>query len=185
MMRGRFLILTAVAAIVLCGCAPGSTTSPAASEPPTTTSAPSASVPPSSVQESYAAYVGLPDELAAALEAKIPSVAWKEGEPMSILRQPDGRCILFLPQRRSESDLVAASDRFRSVMDAVNPVLEQRGFAQATELSKAPEGYWSFTALNSQGAEVNIAGRSDVAIRVSVPVTSEKCSPEEIEGLGS
>ena len=187
MVRGRFLLLTAVAVAALCGCAEGPTAAPAgSSEPsPAVSGTSKASVPPSSVTDSHASYAGLADELAAALQAKIPTVGWKAGEPTSILRQPDGRCMLFLPQRRSENGLVAASDRFRNVMEAVNPVLGKHGFGQLSGLDKAAEGYWSLTSLNSQGAEVNVGGRSDVAIRVSVPVVSEKCSAEEIKGLGS
>jgi hypothetical protein len=184
--RGWFLLLTAAAVVALCGCAPSSTpTSPAASGSPGASSgSPSASVPPSSVREIHASYAGLADELAAAIEAKIPSVGWKAGESTSILRQPDGRCLLFLPKKRSEGGLVAASDRFRLVLEAINPVLAQRGFAHVSELDKATEGYWSATSVNGQGAEVNVAGRSAVTIGVSVPVASEKCSAEEIEGLG-
>lgn len=192
MKLGRLMLLAAVAATSLCGCTPGSTATPGASSVPptpestaTTTAPPAATVPPSSIPDSYATYSGLGGELTAALEAKIPSVHWKVDKPTGILRQSDGRCLLFLPQYRSDPGLVAASDRFRAVMDAVNPVLEQRGFTRISGLDEAAEGYWSVSSPNSQGAQVTIAGRSDVALRVSVPVASEMCSTAEIQGLGS
>lgn len=162
-----------IAVPVLAGC----------QSPPPERDVPAVTQPPSGIAESFKKYSPVSAAIRNALEEKIPEVNWSAADGTSINRQPDGRCILFLPTFRSDGNLVKASDGFKKVMDAVNPALQHHEFSTVTGLDEGAKGYWSVTSSNSQGARLNVAGRTDVELRLTVPVESASCSSGDLAGL--
>lgn len=90
---------------------------------------------------------------------------------------------LFLPRYRSDGDIVGASNGFRKVMDAINPVLEPNGFSAVSVLDEGSKGWWSVTSGNTQGARVGIFGRTKISLTLDLPVDSESCSAGELTGV--
>lgn len=143
---------------------------------------PAVTEPPSNVMESSRKYAPVLDGIRKALEDQFPGIAWQATEPADLNAQPDGECTLFLPTYQSDGDVAGASDKFRKVMDAINPVLEPNGFSTVSVLDEGSEGWWSVTSGNAQGAEVSIFGRTWVELTLNVPVESESCSAHELPG---
>ena len=144
---------------------------------------PTVTEPPSGVVESSRKYAPLLDEVRTALEKDFPGIGWRAGDPNSIGERTDGQCSLRLPTLRSEGDVVRASEQFQKVMDAINPVLEPKGFSPVSDLDEGSQGWWSVTSGNAQGARVRIFGRTWVDLTLDVPVDSGTCAPAELTGL--
>ena len=68
-------------------------------------------------------------------------------------------------------------------MAAVNPILNANGFSTVSALDDGADGYWSISSGNTQGAKVNIGGRTWVVLQLDVPVQSASCSTTELAGL--
>jgi hypothetical protein len=147
---------------------------------PTRSEMPAVTEPPSSAAESSRKYGPVIAEVRRALEEKLPDIAWRAAEPAHLSPQPDGECILSLPSYDSDGDIVEASDEFRKVMDAINPVLDPNGFSTVSVLDEGSKGWWAVTSGNSQGAQVGINGRYSVMLTLDVPVNSHSCSDDEL-----
>lgn len=138
---------------------------------------------PGGVLESSRKYSPVIGQIRQALEGQFPGIGWEAAGPASLNRQDSGECTLFLPAFHSDGNLVKVSEKFRHVMDALNPVLEPNGFSTVAVLDEATDGWWSVTSGNAQGANVTVSGRTDVELSLRVPVDSESCSPNELTAL--
>jgi hypothetical protein len=143
---------------------------------------PAVTVPPTNVAESSRTYSAVIAGIRTALEDEFPGIGWRAGDASSVGKRTDGQCSLRLPTIRSDGNIVGASDKFQKVMDAINPVLNTKGFSTVSVLDEGSEGWWSVTSGNAQGATVRIFGRTWVELTLNVPVQSESCSADELAG---
>ena len=146
--------------LLLCGCTPDGTQT-ASPAPP--------------VKDALSSAGALRRETLEALAKRFPAVTWADRGESRVQQQPDGRCVLFLPDAVSRDDLHAASNQLKDIPAALAPVLEAHGFGPAS----APEftqGDAHVTASDPAGWKLTVTS-SGTSARVELwgPVQASPC----------
>lgn len=151
---------------------------PVVPQPPAGSPVPA--VPPASAAESFSKYNALRADLVAALQAKMPGIAWTVDSPATMQQKQSGNCMLYLADMKSETDIVEPSKDFEDVFAAADPVLEKHGFPAFGGTDPVPGGWTVTRSTDAAGATVTIGSKGMAYLRVQVPVASANCNPKEI-----
>ena len=84
-------------------------------------------------------------------------------------------CSLWLADATSDDFTVTDTGDWASLIDAVNPVLEEHGFPAVTEEDDIKGGYRGIRSVDDAGAELRILAKSETQITLEVPVTDTEC----------
>ncbi|MGP0223327.1 hypothetical protein [Paenarthrobacter sp. NCHU4564] len=160
---------------ILAGCTatPHHHTSGPSSAPPITAS-------PEPVAQSLAKYDSLRSDLVAALEKKLPGITWSVEKQATLSRTDDGRCILRPASMKSSADIVKPSNAFEDVFAVADPILAQNGFPSFGGTDPTPGGWVVTRSTNASGATVTIQSKNPAYLRLTVPVASPSCDPNEL-----
>jgi outer membrane murein-binding lipoprotein Lpp len=145
-----------------------------------TSSAPPVTQAPAPVAESFAKYEALRAEMTAALEAKMPDISWTVDKPATLATAKDGRCLLSPQTMKSSADVVEPSNHFADIFAAGDPVLARHGFPAFGGTDAVPGGWVVARSTDAAGATLTIESKSPAYLRISVPVDSATCKPDEI-----
>ena len=132
------------------------------------------------VAESFAKYDSVRADVVTALEKKLPGISWTVHSPATMGLRNDGSCVLVLTEMESDKDIVKASNGFRKVFAAANPVLERHGFESFGGTDKVPGGWTVASTSDAAGAKLRVESKGTAYVRLHVPVDSPGCDPKEI-----
>jgi hypothetical protein len=167
------LLVLGTTVAVGCTAPEGPATDPSSAPPVTASAAP--------VAESFPNYDAVRAEIVAALEEKMPDIRWTVDEPATLARVKDGRCMPY-PQtmKSSNVDVVQPSNQFADIFSAGDPVLAQHGFPAFDGTDTVAGGWVVARSTDAAGATLTIESKSPAFLRISVPVDSPACDPNEI-----
>lgn len=113
-------------------------------------------------------------EVLNALETKYPEVEWTTGAEQSV-QAKSGGCVLWLPTQESTSSLPEVAGDWNSVMDTLNPLLQENGFSLINDTEELSGPGSAIASTDGSGARLLIGDLKPMAITLEVPVTDTDC----------
>lgn len=102
---------------------------------------------------------------------------WTVDDGPGATEQPDGRCVVFLPDAKATPGGADAYALLADVPDALAPVLDEHGFGEPSDVVEAEHGgSASVEAEDPAGWSVRVTADGDVvSLDVSGPVDLDPC----------
>lgn len=139
--------------------------------------------PPPGLAAAITTYSALRADVLDALSTSVPLVRWEDKPETQMMGQPDGSCVLFLPDALSHDDLFAASSELTDLADALGPVLESHGFGELSAVTYPEHGGDVYVeAADPTGWDVRVSAYPAL-VEMSGPVDSPGCDDADLTGL--
>lgn len=125
--------------------------------------------------EAIDAYTPLLDEIESALDEAYPEVVWERDGAQSVQENGDDEsCVVVFPTLESPTSLWGAAGGWDGIAEVLDPVLSEHGFA-ALEEDDLQGGWTGMSAVDDDGARLDIWDKDITKISLDVDVTDEEC----------
>lgn len=136
--------------------------------------APAAPEVPPPLDQALADGTALRDAVADAL-ATSAGATWQVTGSPAVQTQPDGRCVLFLPDAATDADLLAATDGLRQAPSVLKDILAGHGYGEASGPAES-NGSVIVTAAGPAGWKLEIlATGKGGRLKLSGSVAADPC----------
>lgn len=126
--------------------------------------------------EAIDTYAPLLDDVESALDEAYPEVSWeRDGEQGVQEGGDDEPCVVVFPTLESPTSLWGAAGGWDAVAEVLDPVLAEHGFP-ALEEDDLQGGWTGMSAVDDDGAHLDIGDKDITKISLDVDVTDEDCS---------
>jgi len=125
-------------------------------------------------------------DLLAAVQDVFGPDGWTEDDAPTATPQPDGRCVVALPDVRTTRDGTTSYDQLEEVPAALAPVLAEHGFGEPSDVVHPEHGGSAYVeAEDPTGWSVTVTADGDVVrLDVSGPVALDPCDDSGLSALG-
>lgn len=113
-------------------------------------------------------------ELLSVLEESYPGVSWTADGESRVASDGDG-CVFVVGTQRGDPSLPESAGGWEALAEVVDPVLDGRGFGEASEVQSFDGGWTGVLAGDDAGAELRLSDKGHTLLQLSVPVTDEDC----------
>ena len=123
-------------------------------------------------------YQQLSTDIGDTLAAKFPGEPWLpvDNQQTRLSRHSDGKCFLSIGTLRSQDALPDLAGGWEAVMEAVNPVLQDSGFAEIKDTDSIKGGWQGISSTDGSGGELRIFSKDSTDISVTAEVSDTDCS---------
>lgn len=125
--------------------------------------------------EAIDTYAPLLDDVESALEEAYPEISWeRDGEQGVQEGGDDEPCVVVFPTLESPTSLWGAAGGWDGIAEVLDPVLSEHGFP-ALEEDDLQGGWTGMSAVDDDGAQLDIYDKDITKISLDVDVTDEDC----------
>lgn len=123
-------------------------------------------------------YQQLSTDISDTLAAKFPGEPWLpvDNQQTRLNQNNDGKCFLSIGTLRSQDSLPELAGGWEAVMDAINPVLQDSGFAEIKDTGSIKGGWQGISSTDASGGELRIASKGYTDISVTAEVSDTDCA---------